>query len=427
MTATERIAPPPRPGNLIERYRATHLQPGDGVSTIVTMPTLHNWVEQVYKAFGVDFPTGANERVLLGVRESSRSAAEGQADTYGSGSRPGDSGSLTAKGGGMVVDGTTGFNDLLFLVWTTSTPEEETSARVYRCTVDPGGTESTLGTPYLLEGKLYETEPCTHGRRAIPARRIYTGGSGSVLLARERTKRHRVFSRVEHGLVRSGAERGRFIETEANGTIHIHPFWNGYNADLLVKNWSTGCTVLGHDADSSVYTDFKSQMSAAANGSAVPYLVVASRYIHLPDAWARLGRDDPKALEDPKTVLNTTGLVRAPAGYGYLPSILGASFGSDVLAFASAVETVLAGLTNPTLPGLSSAIDRVLDERDGFEGLRTPDRLERFRAAVVIGEPASPEDAAGITTVLAPLPGNLRASLRRACFNTVIPAAGTPH
>ncbi len=180
---------PERPDG--QRSTQVPLEQGQSAKVVI-MPSLHNWVEQVYKAFKQTFPTGANEVALLGVREMSRTAGKTQSeDTYSRGSRPAERGAQTSKG-----DKTTTFNDMLFAVWTESTPEHGTKARVYACTVDPSvDTSDSTGTPYLLEGKAYHTFPGQHKGQGTGLH-IFNGQHGSIMVSREATKSTRVFTEI---------------------------------------------------------------------------------------------------------------------------------------------------------------------------------------------------------------------------------------
>ncbi|MCA9516618.1 MAG: hypothetical protein KC635_16870, partial [Myxococcales bacterium] len=256
------VRPPARPASVTEAARVARIRAAKANATDVTFPTVHNWVEMVYRAFRQAFPTGPNELALLGVRESSRTAGANQdEDSYTRNARPADRGPFTASKG----DTTTTFNDLLFMVWAETTPEEGTSAIVYPCTIDPSIESSgTTGSPYLLEGKLYKCFQGPH-HETHTALHVYTGAAEQVMLAREATKTQRVFTGVQNALVpptRTGPKRWEFVATEANDTIHIHYGFDYPSTASLAKDWSAGCTVLMHGEKGDVYTEFLAKTKA---------------------------------------------------------------------------------------------------------------------------------------------------------------------
>ena len=62
----------------------------------------------------------------------------------------------------------------------------------------------------------------------------------------------------------NGNQPWLFVADEENTSIHVH--WSlDYGDSGVVKNWSTGCTVLAHARDSDRYkTDFRERWEAAA-------------------------------------------------------------------------------------------------------------------------------------------------------------------
>lgn len=411
-------ARPQRPGE--QRSTQVPLVEGESAQTVV-MPSLHNWVEQVYKAFNQTFPTGANEVALLGVREMSRTAGETQSeDSYERNDRPADRGPHDSKG-----DQSTSFNDLLFAVWTESTPEEGTKARVYACTIDPSSETSTsTGSPYLLEGKSYLTRPGQHKGQGTGLH-IYSGEYGSIMISREATKSSRVFTEVKHGLVAPssyGPTRWEFVGTEANTTFHVHWSFDYASTDRLSRNWSAGCTVLMYARTNSIYTNFVSLVEGAANTRRIPYLVVSSAYVQLPDVWATSATEHRERLQEPAHTIRASGLVRAPAPLaGYLPSTMTFEFAQQVLRLADDVDKLTAGVQGGDVPNLDESLANVLFlERDGLLPRSLPPRLQRWSAARGAGQPLAEADRAGLQDGLSGLSAALRNSLERACFTTVL-------
>lgn len=421
--------PRPRPDRPGERTTQVPLEPGESEKDVV-MPSLHNWVEQVYAAFEQTFPTGANELVLLGVREASRTAGETDAadteDDYTTSTRPADRGEQGAKG-----DLTTTFNDLLFMVWTESTPEENTRARVYGCTIDPSiDSSGTTGSPYLIEGKAYKAVPGRHksGRGLIV---FNESGPTKIMLAREATKSSRVFRDIESALTPPSGEgpgRWEFVGLHTNNTIHIH--WSmDYTADRLTKNWSAGCTVMAHDDTSDVYAEFLRLTEAAANRSEIPYLVVSSTYVNLPDVWATSNAETPAQLEDPAYTVRAGGLVRAPSPLaGYLPSIMTFDFAQQVLRLAGDVDKLSAAVGGGDPADLDASLANVLDIEQKYEALprSVPAGLGRWSTAKNDGQPFPDEERASLLEGLSGLGANLRNSITRACFTTVLPTERGP-
>lgn len=418
---------PQRPGE----QRSTQIPLVEGESgQVVVMPSLHNWVEQVYKAFKQTFPTGANEVALLGVREMSRTAGETpEADTedsYARADRPADRGPHDSKG-----DQTTSFNDLLFAVWTESTPEEGTKARVYACTIDPSSETSTsTGSPYLLEGKAYLTRPGQHQGKGTGLH-IYTDTYGDIMISREATKSSRVFTEIKHGLVAPssmGPRRWEFVGTEANTTFHVHWSFDYASTDRLSKNWSAGCTVLMYAKTNDIYTRFVSLVEGAANTRRIPYLVVSSAYVQLPDVWATSAADDQDKLKESAYTIRANGLVRAPAPLvGYLPSTMTFEFAQQVLQLADDVDKVSAAVGGNDVPDVDSSLANVLNlEKDNVLPRSVPGPLAQWSAARQAQRPFADDARAGLLDGLSGLSANLRSSLERACFTTVLPTERGP-
>jgi hypothetical protein len=347
-------------------------------------------------------------------------------DDYTRNDRPADRGTFNSKG-----DTTTTFNDLLFAVWTESTPEEGTKAKVYSCTIDPS-TESSgsTGSPYLLEGKAYLTRPGQH-KSSGTGLHIYTGTHGNIMISREATKKSRVFTDVKSALVAPssyGPGRWEFVGTEANGTFHVHWSFDYASTDSLTKNWSAGCTVLMYAKTNAVYTGFVSLINGAANTTEIPYLVVSSAYVQLPDVWASAAAENTTRLTDPAYVLQAGALVRAPGNLtGYLPSTMTFGFARDVLKLADDVDKVKAGVQGGDVEGMDESLANVLFlERDSLLPRALPGQLRRWSAARGAGQALPEADGAALTGSLTTLGTALRSSLERACFTTVLPTTRGP-
>jgi uncharacterized Zn-binding protein involved in type VI secretion len=132
-------------------------------ATSVSLPTVHNWVELVYRAFGHGIPHGPRELALLGVREASIEAAlpPVPVDTL---EKEADAGDLAD------VDFTRehkapAYNDLLFCVWTDKTVHHRQHVEVFECTIDASPGQGVLHLPFLLEGQIFHARPGAFRKR----------------------------------------------------------------------------------------------------------------------------------------------------------------------------------------------------------------------------------------------------------------------
>ena len=102
----------------------------------------------------------------------------------------------------------------------------------------------------------------------------------------------------------------------------------------MVKNWSTGCTVLAHARESDRYkTDFRGRWEAAPNKDEVPYLVVSSKYLVMYDDWQAELRKSPGTKATVASVIKKAGIPLMPRGLtGRLPSIATEGFVKEVQA-----------------------------------------------------------------------------------------------
>jgi len=320
----------------------------------VTLTTVHNWEELIFRAFNQTMPTAATEIAILGVREASLSG-KGTVDQLevAAGEGKTDKVNFTTETRDANFAHATTWNDLLFIAYTDSTPARAQHVEVFECTIDAGAVESALGTPVTLEGKLYSGRPGGHISSKYPgsdiALHLFSGTEGKMALARECTKSARTFSAIASA--KNTATNWRFVSTEDNGSIHMHFGGEGGT----VGSWSTGCTVLHHhlfiknkagarvqDAAATRYKRFMELYRAASNKNKIPYLVVSSEYIRGYAEWARLVGEKPEEGSKPASVIMKDKLRAAPGQEGrYLPSFI-------QTAFATAVNTLAAEKTTST-------------------------------------------------------------------------------
>lgn len=328
-------------------------------SAQVTLATVHNWVELVFRAFKQTLPTAATEIAILGVREASLSG-KGTTDQLEAQAGAGhtDNVNFTTEARDANFAHATTWNDLLFIAYTDSTPQKAQHIEVFECTIDAGECDNPAGTPILLEGKLYSGRPGGHISSRYPGSDIclhlFTDTYGKMALARECTKSYRVFSKIESA--KSAPANWRFAKLEDNGSIHMH-----FGAESgRVGGWSTGCTVLHHhyfvkngagkrvpDAGAVRYKRFMELYRGAANKNKIPYLVVSSEYIRGYAEWARLIGEKHDEGSKPASVILRDKL-RSPAGMEghYLPSIMTTAFANAVNELAAAKTTSPAHATN---------------------------------------------------------------------------------
>ncbi len=325
----------------------------------VTLTTVHNWVELVFRAFGQTLPTAATEIAILGVREASLSgkgsvndleaeAGEGHADKV----------TFTTEARDANFAHATTWNDLLFIAYTDSTPAKAQHVEVFECTIDAGEGESALGVPVTLEGKLYSGRPGGHISSRYPGSDIclhlFSETMGKMALARDCTRSARTFNDIASA--RNNATNWRFASVEDNASIHMHFGAEGGT----VGSWSTGCTVLHHhyfirnkagarvpDPAAVRYKRFMELYRGAANKNKIPYLVVSSEYVRNYAEWARLVGATPAEGSKSASVILRDKL-RSPAGMEgrYLPSFMTTSFANEVSALETKAGTSAAHAAN---------------------------------------------------------------------------------
>ena len=356
------VAPIPMP-----RPRPEHL------TTSIQLTTVHNWVELVYQAFGQVLPTAAKEVAILGVREASIAGVGTASETGGTeledlaatGSTDQVSYTQSTRTGSMT-DAPTTYDDLLFVVYTDSDAAHTQHVDVYRCSIDPGAGESDPATklPFLLEGKLYKGYPGPHRETKYPGKttalHLYTGSQGNILLAREATKKMRIFKELKS----AETANGRFVKEETNDTIHMH--FSG-SRNVNVDTWSTGCTVLKHKIDSDRYIHFKDTFNAAPNSQQIPYIVVSSQYVRSYGEWVKEVDRTPGTCPAPSTVIMKDNLVSPTGVTGkYLPSIMTKEFADAVLAEAETLAPADFVGPQPKAPATRAANLRASIERALF-------------------------------------------------------------
>jgi uncharacterized Zn-binding protein involved in type VI secretion len=354
---THVVHAPVSPGTPGDTHEAHIVRPTTSSAT-VQVTTVHNWVELVFKAFGNTMPTGATEIAILGVREASLSG-KGGVDTLEAEAGAGqtDKETTTREQRDAVFSSSTSsahattWNDLLFIAFTTSTPDHAQSVEVFECTIDAGAWESAAGIPVTLEGKLYGAQPGEHIPSRYPgsdvALHLFYKTPGKMALARECTGTRRTFEEIASA---ENANTGwLFCSDEDNASIHMH--FGSENGN--VGNWSTGCTVLHHhlwiknakgvnvqDPKATRYKRFMELYRGASNKKNIPYLVVSSEYVRSYAEWVRLVDQTPGEGAKPESVIMKDKLVAAPGAAGqYLPSFVTAKFASAVDALAADAKT----------------------------------------------------------------------------------------
>jgi uncharacterized Zn-binding protein involved in type VI secretion len=349
-------APPATP----PAQQEVHIVKPTTSSASVKLTTVHNWVETVFAAFGQTMPTAATEIAILGVREASLSG-KGTVDELeaeaGEGQTDKETTTRTTRDDNFSDD--PGWNDLLFVAFTDSTPEKAQHVEVFECTIDAGAVSSdATGVPITLEGKLYGGLPGDHISSRYPGKDIclhlFTGKFGKMALARECTCKYRTFENVASAKI--GATNWLFCSTEDNASIHMH-FGAEYNR---VGNWSEGCTVLHHhyfvkdksgknvvDPKAKRYARFRELFTGAANKANIPYLVVSSQYVRSYAEWAKLLTDQPAEAGKNQSVILKDKLREAPDLPGrYLPSFVQTAFAKAVNDLAADKATSPAHAAN---------------------------------------------------------------------------------
>ena len=340
----------PSPPATPPAQQEVHIVRPTTATATVTLATVHNWEELIFRAFGQTMPTAATEIAILGVREASLSGKNKETTEQleaAAGAGKTDKVTFTTEARDANFAHATTWNDLLFIAYTDSTPARAQHVEVFECTIDAGAVESEFGTPVTLEGKLYSGRPGSHISSRYPgsdiALHLFSGTEGKMALARECTKSARTFSVIASA--KNTATNWRFVSTEDNGSIHMHFGGEGGT----VGSWSTGCTVLHHhlfiknkagarvqDAAATRYKRFMELYRGASNKTKIPYLVVSSEYIRNYAEWARLIGEKPDQGSKPESVIMKDKLRAAPGQEGrYLPSFMKTDFATAVNTLAA--------------------------------------------------------------------------------------------
>jgi len=341
------------------------VRPTTPTATVV-LTTVHNWVELVFQAFGQTMPTAATEIAILGVRGASLSG-KGTMDQLEAEAAAGETEQETTtrltRDANFAHD--PGWNDLLFIASTDSTPEKAQHVDVFECTIDAGVAQSALGVPITLEGKLYGGHPGSHHPPKYPGTDIclhlFYQSTGQMALAREFTKTSRTFAKVESA--ENTVSNWRFCGTEPDPGIHMH---FGLEAGK-VGSWSAGCTVLHHhywkkvnganvaDPAATRYKRFRDLYLGAANKQKIPYLVASSQYLRSYAEWVRVLDAQPGVAVKPETVIMKDKLRADPGDASrYLPSFVTTDFATAVEALAAKSTTTKVHAAN-----LKSSMDLI--------------------------------------------------------------------
>lgn len=340
-------APPATPP---AQQQASIVKPTTPTAT-VKLTTVHNWVETVFAAFGQTMPTGATELAILGVRQASLSKPNAKSTASmddleaaaGAGQTDKETTTRLTRDDNFADD--PGWNDLLFVAYTDSTPAKTQHVEVFECTIDAGIAENPNGVPITLEGKLYKLVPGGHG--SYPGNdiclHIYTDKPESMAVAREYTKKYRTLIEIASAKIPNTQWRFAGLEpgpgSEAPG-IHMHFGWETGR----VYNWSAGCTVLHHhyfihhtvDPKATRYAHFRSLYLAASNKKQIPYLVVSSQYIRSYAEWVKLIDQTPDEATKNESVIMKDKLREVPGQSGrYCPSFMETAFAKAVLDLAA--------------------------------------------------------------------------------------------
>jgi hypothetical protein len=311
----------------------------EGETVNVTQFTVHNWVEAVYKAMKIPFPTGVWETATLGVREASMlsKGVVSEDDVVKSEQLAGQGKTSAAGGNGTAKMGettrekdvklgvNTKFDDALYIVWTESNAAQDQKVEVFQCTVDPAHTTNKNGHPFLLEGYEYQLVKWTH--LASKYKNLHKPGSNAYQVRDKgpkettailRTKGKRVIA--TNADVTSG--KSSIVRHESGVGINVH--FKGMGADPAgeqVGKWSAGCTVLRHGQGSARYKRF-AQIINKSKDKPRPYLIVSSQYVRLYHEWVDYCKGDKQKAQDPKSVLKEDALKERELNGKYIPSVL---------------------------------------------------------------------------------------------------------
>lgn len=215
------------------KKHTVHLAKANG-GTEVVLPTVHNWVELIYRAFGHHLPTSPGQLALLGVREASLAAAPPPAPMPGEPAPPPeppmsvDELELEARQGDLdeVVftreHKAPTYNDLLFCVWTDKNVHTAQHVEVFECTIDAHPGRGPLRLPFLLEGQVFHAKPG-------PFKKHYPGKHVTLHVFHGMKERHEPKgATAEHVIAVAMKERGT-TESPANSNLQKYGAWYGNN------------------------------------------------------------------------------------------------------------------------------------------------------------------------------------------------------
>lgn len=312
----------------------------EGEKVDVVQFTVHNWVQAVYTAFKIPFPTGVWETATLGVREASM-LGEGtqREDQIGKDEEEAAAGHVSAKGGKgeatqtraervrTITHANARFDDTLYIVWTESTAHHDQKVEVFECTVDPEVATNPAGHPFLLEGFEYQLVGWVHH----PAKYPNPYGGNDAYQVRDKGPKETTTIVRTHGKRVIAARpdlSGPMVRHETPG-INVH--FGGRNSGTMAENigrWSAGCTVLRHALHSERYGRFV-QIIHKSKSKPRPYVIVSSQYIRLYHEWVDYCNGDKAKAQDPKSVLREDVLKDREIGGKYIPSILDVKFAKE--------------------------------------------------------------------------------------------------
>jgi hypothetical protein len=322
----------------------------EGETVNVTQFTVHNWVEAVYKAFKIEFPTGVWQISALGVREASMLSKgvqtedqivkseqlAGEGKTSATGGADAAKMDRTTREQSVVKHKNTKMDDVLYIVWTESTVDKDQKVEVFQCTIDPGVDVSGTGYPFLLEGFEYVLSPVKHKLNSNyknPPSATKTGSTINAFRVNDKGTRYPKNGRTS--VVRTAGKRfvktdkdvrGKsFVQSGADPGINIH--FRGYGSETSAEDfggWSAGCTVLRHSLFSKRYGRFIEIIHKSKEPR--PYVVVSSQYIRLYHEWVDYCKGDKTKAQDPKSVLKEDALKEREVNGKYVPSIIDVSY-----------------------------------------------------------------------------------------------------
>lgn len=151
------------------RHEANIPQVGELSALVYMTPTVHNWMQLVYGAFGHELPTGPNDVALLGLRGASL-AAPAQKDASGKVVKKAAPATTPAEitrleegveGGNVEMThavpalSTSTYGDLLFLAHSQQSLNQKQLVDAFECIISVTPLNGPARLPDLLEGKQF--------------------------------------------------------------------------------------------------------------------------------------------------------------------------------------------------------------------------------------------------------------------------------